>query len=112
TAPPPAAGPGDRGVAPAGGNVEHAPAGLEVGRFAEGLGAEDDARGNHREVAAGPRRLLSLLDALEVRDRLVFDWDCGRWHMRNPLRSAGSDPARPCVLSTNVRPIVLYFNHE
>jgi hypothetical protein len=56
----------DRGVAAAGGDVEHAPAGMEVGRVAEVLGHEHDSGGDDGEVAARPRLLLALLDGGEV----------------------------------------------
>ena len=56
----------DRGVAAAGGDVEHAPAGLQVGGVAEVLGDEHDAGGDDGEVAARPGRLLALLDGAEV----------------------------------------------
>jgi tetratricopeptide (TPR) repeat protein len=63
-----AAVPGGRDgrVAAAGGDVEHAPAGPQVGRVAEVLGDEHDPRGHDREVAARPGRLLLLLDGAEV----------------------------------------------
>ena len=57
---------GDRGVAAAGGDVEDAPAGLEVGGVAEVLGDEHDPGGDDGEVAARPGRLLALLDGAEV----------------------------------------------
>ena len=57
------AGRGDRGVAAAGGDVEDAPAGLEVGGVAEVLGDEHDPGGDDGEVAARPGRLLARLTA-------------------------------------------------
>ena len=57
---------GDRGVAAARGDVEHTPAGMQVGRVAELLGHEHDPRGDGGEVAARPRLLLPLLDRAEI----------------------------------------------
>ena len=45
---------GDRGVAAAGGDVEHAPAGVQVGGVDELLGDEHDLRRDDGEVAARP----------------------------------------------------------
>ena len=56
----------DRGVAAAGGDVEHAPAGVQVGGVAELLGDEHDPGGDDGEVAARPGLLLALLDGGEV----------------------------------------------
>ena len=53
-------GGGDGGVAAAGGDVEHAPAGVQVGGVAEVLGDEHDAGGDDGEVAARPGLLLAL----------------------------------------------------
>jgi hypothetical protein len=50
----------DRRVAAPGCDVEHAPAGVEVGRVAELLGHEHDPRCDEGEVAARPRDLLTL----------------------------------------------------
>ncbi len=57
---------GDRGVAAAGGDVEHAPAGVQVGGVAELLGDEHDPGGDDGEVAARPGLLLAPLDVVEV----------------------------------------------
>ncbi len=59
----------DRRVAAAGGDVEDAPAGVEVGGVAEPLGDEDDPGRHDGEVAARPGLLLALLDGAEVRLR-------------------------------------------
>ena len=56
----------DGGVAAAGGDVEDAPARVEVGRIAEVLGDEHDQGGDGVEVAARPGLLLTLLDRAEV----------------------------------------------
>ena len=56
----------DRGVAAAGGDVEDAPAGVQVGGVAELLGDEHDPGGDDGEVAARPGLLLALLDGGEV----------------------------------------------
>ncbi len=57
---------GDRRVAAAGCDVEHAPAGAQVGRVAELLGHEHDARADRSVIAARPGLLLALLDRAEV----------------------------------------------
>ena len=57
---------GDGGVAAAGGDVEDAPAGVQVGGVAELLGHEHDPGGHDGEVAARPGLLLALLDGAEV----------------------------------------------
>ena len=59
-------GRGDGGVAAAGRDVEHAPAGAQVGGVAEVLGDEHDPGGDDGEVAARPGLLLALLDGAEV----------------------------------------------
>ena len=59
----------DRGVAAAGGDVEHAPAGLEVRGLAQVLGLEDDPRGDDGEIAARPGALLPALHRGEVGQR-------------------------------------------
>ena len=74
---------GDRGVAAAGRDVEHTPAGLEVGGVAEVLGHEHDPRGDDGEVAARPGCLLPLLDRLEVGSGGVGDG-----HFKPPLVSS------------------------
>ena len=56
----------DRGVAAAGGDVEHAPTRMQVGGVAEVLGHEHDSRGDDGEVAARPGCLLALLDRCQV----------------------------------------------
>ena len=61
----------DRGVAAAGGDVEHAPAGVQVGGVAQLLGDENDPGGDLVEIAARPGLLLALLDGAEV--------GCGRF---------------------------------
>ena len=63
-----AAPPGGRegGVAAAGGDVEHAPPGLEVRGLAQVLGLEDDPRGDDGEIAARPGALLPGLHRGEV----------------------------------------------
>jgi hypothetical protein len=55
----------DRRIAGAGCDVEDVPAGPEVGRVAELLCDEHDARRHGAVVAARPGRLLPLLDRLE-----------------------------------------------
>ena len=88
---------GDRGVAAAGGDVEHAPAGLEVGGVAEVLGHEHDPGGHDGEVAARPGRLLPLLDRVEVRSGGV-----GAGHLQasvwliDPVSIAGLDRPYGC----------------
>ena len=57
----------DRGVAAAGGHVEDAPAGPQVGGVDEALGHGDDRRGDLGEVAARPGRLLAGLDGGQIR---------------------------------------------
>jgi hypothetical protein len=59
-------GRGDRGIAAAGGDVQHTRAGVQVGCVDEVLGDEHDPRGDGVEVAARPRLLLALLDRGEV----------------------------------------------
>ena len=59
-------GGGDGGVAAAGGDVEDAPAGVQVGGVAQLLGHEHDPGRHDGEVAARPGLLLALLDRLEV----------------------------------------------
>ena len=59
----------DRRVAAAGGDVEDAPAGVQVGGVAELLGDDLDLRRDDGEIAARPGLLLPLLDRLEVRGR-------------------------------------------
>ncbi len=61
----------DRGVAAARGDVEHAPAGVQVCGVAQLLGDENDLGGHLVEIAARPRLLLALLDGAEV--------GCGRF---------------------------------
>jgi len=56
-----------RGVAVAGGDVEHALAGAEVDRIAEALTDDLQCRADDGVVAGGPRRLLTLLDSCIVR---------------------------------------------
>jgi hypothetical protein len=56
----------DRGVGAARGDVEHAPAGVQVGGVAELLGHQHDQPSDDGEVAARPGLLLPLLDRPEV----------------------------------------------
>src|SRR5947209_2425195 len=44
---------GDSSIAAPGGNVQYAPAGLQVGRLAELFGLIDNTGGYHRKIAAG-----------------------------------------------------------
>ena len=60
------AGGGDRGVPAPGRDVEHVRACPEVGGVAEALRHGDDQRGDLREVAARPRRLLPLLEGFQI----------------------------------------------
>ena len=59
-------GGGQRRVPAAGGDVQHPPAGAQVGRVDELLGDPDDAGGHRVVVTAGPGQLLTLLDGCEV----------------------------------------------
>ena len=63
----------DRRVAAAGGDVEDAPAGVQVGGVAELLGDDLDLRRDDGEVAARPGLLLPLLDRPEVWGRCFGD---------------------------------------
>ena len=63
----------DGGIAAAGGDVEDAPACLQVGRVAEVLGHEHDPGGDDGEVAACPGRLLPLLDRVEIGNGRIGD---------------------------------------
>ena len=56
----------DRGIAAAGGDVEHAPPGLEVRGLTQVLGLEDDPRGDDGEISARPDVLLPALHRGEV----------------------------------------------
>ena len=58
---------GQRRVAVAGGDVEHALAGADVGGLGERLADDLQRRADDGEVAAGPGGLLALLDRREVR---------------------------------------------
>ena len=60
------AGGGDRGVPAAGGDVEHAPAGVKVGAVDEALRDRGRCGGDDGEVAARPGLLLTGLDRGEV----------------------------------------------
>jgi hypothetical protein len=57
------------GVAVAARDVEHLPAGPQVGRVGEQLAGQHDPRGDDGEVAAGPGLLLTRLDDRVVRTR-------------------------------------------
>ena len=59
-------GRGDRGVAASGCDIEHMPAGPEIGAVAELLGDEHDPGRDDREVAARPGALLTGLDRPEL----------------------------------------------
>jgi hypothetical protein len=67
---------GERDIAVAGGDIEHAAAGPEIERFAK-LFADDLQRGSDHGIVAGrPRALLALLDGGQI--RLCFDcFGCG-----------------------------------
>ena len=62
----------DRGVAVAGGDVEHAPPGVQVGRVAETLRDVDDLGRDGAVVTARPHRLLPGLERPEVERRPVM----------------------------------------
>ena len=89
---------GDGGVAAAGGDVEHAPACLEVGGVAEVLGHEHDPGGHDGEVAARPGRLLPLLDRVEVGSGGIGD---GHFSLRVVDRSG-----RGCRAQSTVRTLL------
>jgi hypothetical protein len=57
------------GVAVSARDVEHLPAGLQVGRVGEQLADQHDAGGDYGVVAAGPGFLLARLDDRQVRTR-------------------------------------------
>jgi hypothetical protein len=63
------AGGGQGGVAGAGGHVQHALAGLQVGGVDQALGDQHDAGGDRAVVGAGPGLLLPGLDRGQVRLR-------------------------------------------
>ena len=75
----------DRRVAAAGGDVEDAPAGVQVGGVAELLGDDLDLRRDDGEVAARPGLLLPLLDRLQVWSRC-----CEVFVMSVPFSLSGS----------------------
>ena len=68
---------GERGVAVAGGDVEHAFAGAHVGRFGERFADDLQRHADDGEVAAGPRACWLLFDGGEVR-RGRFSGSCCR----------------------------------
>src|SRR5262245_62412531 len=73
--PPPCRGEGQ--VSAPGGDVQDAPAGLQVSRLAELFGLVNDSGGDHRKIAAGPGRLLTPLDGGIVRGRLWAGAEAG-----------------------------------
>ena len=104
---------GDRGIAAARGDVEDAPARMQVGRVAELFGHEHDTGGDNGEVAAFPCQALALLDRAEVGERcfecrghVVPFARCARWVVRGRQARAGAptrvSPRRRAMGSTSV----------
>ena len=80
---------GQRGVAAASGDVEHARSGAQVGGVAEVLGDDRDERADGGVVAAGPGRLLLALDGFQVGGGRGGAGLChGRQASRGPLAVA------------------------
>jgi hypothetical protein len=66
-----------RGIAIAGGDVEHGFTGPDVGRLGQGFADDLQGHADHGKIAAGPDRLLHLLDRREVRRAVGLGLRCG-----------------------------------